>query len=62
MPIGLNNTKHFLSPIRSQHLLDPGALPPVLEDFRRAFSPGLTDWPLSLQGCGTLYQQTIFVL
>ena len=23
----------------------PGALPPVLENFRRAFSPGLTDCP-----------------
>ena len=45
----------FLSPIGSQHSLDrwklsgesryPGALPPMVENFRRAFSYGPTDCP-----------------
>ena len=58
-PIGHNNTKHFLCPIRSWHPLEfleiarrelvPRALSPVLENFRRALSP---DWlPLGLRGC-----------
>ena len=56
LPIGHHNTKQFLCPIRSQHSLDhleqwpgesryPGALPPVLENFGRAFPPGPTDCP-----------------
>ena len=45
----------FLRPIRSQHSLDrlersgesryPGPLPPILENFPRAFSPDPTDGP-----------------
>ena len=45
----------FLCPIRSQHSLDrlersgesryPGPLPPILENFRRAFSPDPTACP-----------------
>ena len=48
-------TKHFLCQIKSQDSLDrleivgesryPGALPPVLETFRRAFSPDQNDFP-----------------
>ena len=49
--IGHNNTKHVLCPIRSRHPLEflevvrPGALSPVLEHFRPAFSPDVTDYP-----------------
>ena len=53
--IGHNNTKHFLCPIRSRHPLEfwkwsgesryPGALSPILENFRPAFSPDPTDCP-----------------
>ena len=62
LPIGHNNTKHFLCPIRTRIRMTvwrwssesryPGSLPPVLENFRRAyFSPGQkaagpTDCPL----------------
>ena len=54
-PIGQNNTKHFLCPSRSCIRLNfwkrsgesryPGALSPVLENFRPAFSPDPTDCP-----------------
>ena len=55
-PIGHNNTKHFLCPIRSQHSLDrlemvrwesvPGAFPPVLKTFVAPFLPA----PLTAPG------------
>ena len=54
-PIGHNNTKRFLCPIRSWHPLEflgkapwesvPGALSPVLENFRPGFSPDPMDCP-----------------
>ena len=55
-PIGHNNTKHFLPPIRSQYIhltvwkwyresRYPGAFLPVLENFRHAFTPKTTDCP-----------------
>ena len=47
--------KTFVAKVRSQHSLDrlersaesryPGPLPPILENFRRAFSPDPTDCP-----------------
>ena len=54
-PIGHNNTKHFLCPIRSRHALEfletvlwelePRGSFTLLENFRRALSPDLTDCP-----------------
>ena len=54
-PIGHNNTKHFCAKSGASIRLTvwkwsgeswyPRALPPVLENFRRAFSPGPTDYP-----------------
>ena len=54
-PIGHNNTKHFCAKSGASIRLTvwkwsgeswyPRALPPVLENFRRAFSPGPTDCP-----------------
>ena len=55
LPIGHNNTKHFCDQSGAGIRLTvwkwydesryPGALPPVLEDFLRAFSPVPTDCP-----------------
>ena len=54
-PIGHNNTKHFCAQSGASIRLTvwkwsgesryPRALPPVLENFRRAFSPSPTDCP-----------------
>ena len=54
-PIGHNNTKHFCAQSGASIRLTvwkwsgesryPRSLPPVLENFRRAFSPGPTDCP-----------------
>ena len=53
--VGHNNTEHFFAQSGTSILLTvwkwsgesqyPEALPPVLENFRRAFSPDLTDCP-----------------
>ena len=69
-PIGHNNTKYFLCPIRSRHPLEflemvhppwyPGALPPLLENYCRAFSPDPTDCPwVSEDGSISEYYVTI---